>query len=654
MKRVLGAALMAGLVAAASAQAPPTAKPAPGQAGGAGRETPSWPAEWPKLPAVPTEEGGPPESPAPLPKPTLTEPAAIGIALHEPGNVGVGVVSLLRLMGIGIDAPGNATAPAGAAKAGPGLRLSESEVRGLIAMGVADAEATDDDKGPYSFADLYGAVAPMLPGATAESLAEKYATAYDDDPESLAAQVMQGTPIEAKTVLLRTQIWLLLMDGFGTPGTAGAGAGARWGTAKAKLKPLASPDPRWTDTEWSALIGHVMLLGFRAPFDVMQVGRSEPDGPLTLEVRLDAPAPAILAPGSGKVLLAPRSGGFEGRPVTWNSSDAEILRERGTVEGALGTPMRTDRTGAARLVFVPKPDDTAGEGAVVTERPTVSAAIGLWDLASSRYDLPASTKGFLIGTATASRTIRVRTRTLNAFHLRILNEYDARLDMGPLGLATRDGGFESLDGTLARQRDGTYRGVMWTYCHVDKQTLSGLGQRCEGEIMGSQELLAIGRIIDRHEFETTWLKQHEDLTALGTKDKPAKPPAPSLLNPPAAHLPWSEKTSYPIGSYLRLEFYAATDPHFLVYPLCPAIDDWSGKGVIIGDTLSARDGGYGPGNMNQKYLPMKDPRWTRPELGLVIPIPAAGGGSYRDIEFPKGSPVGSSIWYVSVLPGRRK
>jgi hypothetical protein len=290
--------------------------------------------------------------------------------------------------------------------------------------------------------------------------------------------------------------------------------------------------------------------------------------------------------------------------------------------------MRTDRTGSVRLRFVPRPDTPTTEGLITTERPTISASISMWDLASSRYDLPASTRGFFLGTASASRTLKIKWRASNAFWVRIVNEYDARLPMGPLGLVTRDG-WDEIDGTLARQRDGTYRGVVYAYSRIYKETLRGLGQSCQGESSGTQNLLVIGQPMSREEVDG------------------AAKALPKGLPPPA---PWVGSPNQ-IGGYLRLEFYVRTPANLTWEFPCPAIDEWFTKNLIVGDYLGARDGGRGPGNLGQRYLPFKDPRWAHPELGLVIPIPPGAAANFQQIEARKGSLVGSSYWYVSVYRG---
>ena len=59
----------------------------------------------------------------------------------------------------------------------------------------------------------------MLPTLSIEGLAGAYAEAYEANPDGLVPQVLMGQPIEPGTRLMRTQIWLLLVDGFVPPGT---------------------------------------------------------------------------------------------------------------------------------------------------------------------------------------------------------------------------------------------------------------------------------------------------------------------------------------------------------------------------------------------------------------------------------------------------
>ena len=162
-----------------------------------------WPDRHP-TPVVPAEG-----APRPLAKPSLTEPFAIGQALHNPGGVERGLVSVLALMGIEI-VPDE---PPPANRGNALLRLPESEVRALIEIGMQDAESQEQDAdGPVTFRTLHALLSPALPDISVERLAEIYSEEYARHPDAVVPQVLFGQPLEPDTPLLRTELWLLLVD----------------------------------------------------------------------------------------------------------------------------------------------------------------------------------------------------------------------------------------------------------------------------------------------------------------------------------------------------------------------------------------------------------------------------------------------------------
>jgi len=115
---------------------------------------------------------------AALPGPSLTEPFAIGEALHDPNRVADAVVSMLGLIGvetIADDGTGQASASA------RGL-LTESEVRALIQMGKADADAPDADQ-PRTVKNRHSALAVSLPNVSVETFAELIARHFAQRPD---------------------------------------------------------------------------------------------------------------------------------------------------------------------------------------------------------------------------------------------------------------------------------------------------------------------------------------------------------------------------------------------------------------------------------------------------------------------------------------
>ena len=161
--------------------------------------------------AVDDAEPPMPAGQAALPEPSFTEPFEIGEALNDPNRVGDAVVSLLALMRIGIVPDGT---PMQRITGRDRLRMTEAEVRTLIAMGEVDAEAAaaSPDGPAYTFADLHRSLAPFLRGVSVEQLTERYPRAYEKNPDWLVPKVLKGRPVEPDTPMLRTQFWLLLAD----------------------------------------------------------------------------------------------------------------------------------------------------------------------------------------------------------------------------------------------------------------------------------------------------------------------------------------------------------------------------------------------------------------------------------------------------------
>jgi hypothetical protein len=136
------------------------------------------PAGWPDKLEMPKEPPGLAEAVDELPQPTLTEPFSIGEALYDPTRIDDAVVSLLALMGVGIDKPDDTPLLPGGKRGGAPFRFTEPEVRFMIELGRADAAAAvKKGRPPYSFRDLHAAVAPLLPEFPVERLAAVYSEA---------------------------------------------------------------------------------------------------------------------------------------------------------------------------------------------------------------------------------------------------------------------------------------------------------------------------------------------------------------------------------------------------------------------------------------------------------------------------------------------
>lgn len=551
-----------------------------------------------------------------LPKPTLTEPFAIGEALYDPAQVDVAVVSLLDLMGIGID-KADGTPLRAARRSGATFRLTEPEVRSLILMGRADAAAASrKGRPPYSFKDLHGAVAPLLPDFSIGRLAAAYAEAYQENPDGLAPQVLMGQPIETNTRLMRTQIWLLLVDGFVPPKSGGPAPA--WGTASTKLPPLPPPIPGWNDSDWQDLIARLPLLAWQPPLDLApqpargHEGHGGPGATVMVTARIGDPRARGIVPSRGLALLKPRTQGFGDRQVTWNANDAAVLLEHGAPSPEPGSPSMTDTAGNARLSYVPKAEAANGRGRLAGEAIRISATISQWDLVSARYEIPAQLRGFLIGDVTTCGALEIgfhlggtsqgsgtpggRSQMPELIKIKITNTYDVVLNMGPLGGGTRKGE-DGVEGTIKLQADGTYRGTVKGYAK-GTQEVHGLGMGCgPARSEGTQDLLVIGT------------------------------PTPSFgpLHKASEYV-WA--SGQPAG-WLSLEFFPTTRAAYTQRDNCQT------------EIQQTEDPNL------PWFLPYNDAQWTIRHTGYGMAYPRSGQLVYKD-NFSASTIVGTSVWDVTV------
>jgi hypothetical protein len=530
----------------------------------------------------------------PLPSPQLGEGFEIGEALYDPSRVDQAVVSLLDRMGIRIVAAG-APRPSAAG----GWELTEAQVRGLIEMGRADAAvAARTGHLPYRFRDLQAAVHALLPDLSVEQLASTYAQAYDAAPDSLVAQVLMGMPIEPGTRLSRPHLWLLLMDGFAPPRGAGKLAqlgpagpvpagGPAWGTASLLLPQLPSPDPRWSLADWTYLTAILPLLGFDIPFEMSPAnaagheGHGGPGASVTLTARIRLRPTPVFSPFTGQPLLVSTAPSLGNVPVTWQVSDPPALASHGSIAGAQGAPAPTDASGSARLVFAPKAERSNGRGEELKEVVSVTARAGLWELLSSHYALPPTLRGFVFGERTIPGTIEVGWHSDgDTIRVSIANEYLAVLELSMLGLGTHyRSGTDSADGTLERQEDGSWRGIVTAHAKSVQQ-LSDPSRRCSGDdFEGSQLLRVVGDPVSGFS------------------------PAQTIKYDPAT----SGRRG---GGFLALEFQPAAAARVVDDDPC--------------QTKPLPPGGSLP------FLPLNDARWTLPEARYVIELPTSGLISYSD------------------------
>lgn len=537
---------------------------------------------------------------AALPRPELTEPFAIGEALLDPARVDQGVVSLVARMGI---------------------ELNDNLVRGLIQMGQDDLANASDGRLPWSFRDLHAAIHPLLPQLTVERMAGQYNAAYAAAPESLAAQVMLGQPLEPETRLTRTQIWFLIVDGFAPPAVAprlaqlspvaqAAGSGPSYGTASLSVTQLPSPIPGLSLMDFHHLIAILPALSYDLPFDVAPFstgaheGHGGPGRQVAMEARIGV-NPVLRTGPSGAVLLRPVGADRSNRTVYWEVRDRPAMEAHGSFDVPAGVPVRTDVAGSARLRYTPRKEDANGQGANFSRTSGVSARIAQWDLLTSQYDMPPMLRGFALGDRSAPGVMAVSWHD-KGMRIRIENNYVAKMDLGFLGNGFRRGR-DLAEGSLEEQPNGSWEGTVTATIHMT-QFIQGLGQSCpETTFDGTQELKVTGEV---------W-------GSLGG--------AQTIVYDQAA------STAEPSGKYLALTFETAGPAS--VTPTQPCLD------------LIERDYGQPP------FLPLNDARWVQLDGRYVIVLPTKGLLVYEDFTADSATQTGAmsafpfkadSTWKIEV------
>jgi hypothetical protein len=565
----------------------------------------------------------------------MNEPFAIGEALHDPGRVEAAVVSLLALMNIEI-VPDRPDEPVviGAAR----MRLSESEVRALIDMGIEDADAqSQDPSGPFTFRDLHATLAPALRNVSAEELAEAYAQAYERQPEALAPLVLMGQPIEADMPLMRTQIWLLHADGVLRPaGNRGArNAGPRFVLARTTLAQggpsgyfgptghLATLFQRvgsLTGLEWAELQLRLPLIA-ASSVTLTPAALHERHGgsgaPVTIQARFQLRS--IQLSGSNTVIHpAPLIGGM---PVTWQIDQA--ITAHASAASPLSTTVGID--GVTRLSLAPKPEAAQGKGVLASDQ----------GRASIRFEYAALIDRYRVFGAppvkqSLGRSIGVELEwhALEGIEFRISNNYD----VGTFGLTRA--GWDYAIGSMQPDEQGVYRGQARLISRTDRMTMPG--RSCAGQVTARQWASVVGIPIERN------VPIGSALASFYT----------------AVHRPgdyrWHRGQA---ATYLRMEFTPTSRPYYVT----------SGSGVICQDEIPHR------GSPN--FVPLNDAQWTITGYGSVggvetanragyaIAVPDEGVLRYEDRTSENASLVTSkqfgsvnlggllkarSIWYVTV------
>ena len=558
-----------------------------------------------------------------LPAPSMTEPFEIGEALYDPGRMADAVVSLLALMQVAVVPDGNANTKVDSSKGG--LTLSESEVHALINLGREDFTGIADmDALPYGFAQLHAGVADLIPGTSAEQLAQAYQRAYEERPEDLIVKAMMGRPIEADMKITRAQIWFLLMDGF----VGAAAANGRWGTADKQVPDLKSPNTQWSAEEFREVLARLPLISagslvtMTAPDAIRQGATAGPSVDVT--ARVIASAPPLVSRVSGRTLIGARAGGtLSGQEVTWRLHEESLLPELGKVVTPLGTATATGASGTARFTFQPAADPTRGAGQLVDDWEMIEARFETHSLLANAYTVPGPLAALAIGTSRASKNLHLSWRSSDVLWLVIANIYeDVNFEIPGIGGGTRHG----LDGILARltrRQNGDYIGSGKAKV-VSSQELRGGACPTAGQISSQQVRVKAER---QTQFGPThvlddFLWFDPQLNILGTM-----------------------ATTNPDGGYYRVMIYPMTEP--TIHSRC--ILNIPARGRI----------GWGA----EWFIPFNDAQWTTPDQGYGIALRAQGLTSYFDISSLDplaGGPLssvkaafqlnGGAIWTVLAAP----
>lgn len=594
------------------------------------------PAGWPDRHPVP--DPLPPSGPQPLPKASLTEPFAIGEALHDPERVEDAVVSLLALMDITIVPNDPPMRPV------PGrtrIRLPESEVRELIAMGTADALAqAEDPSGPHTFADVHTAMGSLLPDISVESLAEAYRAEYERRPESLAPMVLLGRPLEPDTALLRTEMWLLVADALAP---MGASPRARFSTTP-RLVPVRmilnqnpgdwlpfpghTPGMNLTNAEWREMVIRLPLVADEHSITMTSAqaheGHGGPGAPVTLKAQLTGTPRPVVSSVTGRVLLVPRPGRLAGVQSYWDYGD-EALRH-GTMSIPHDSSIYLDADGVGRVTYSPKPERANGRGGLLSDNFWVNVMISRREVVDRLYAVPAGLASPAWSELRAWGSL-VQTTDVpvqwhgGAIEVSLTNVYDVGT-VAAFGLTRM--GVDVAKGTLEMEEDETtFRGEVRLVA-FGRANVPGMACRLYG--LAEQYAEGVGTIIDRNASRNVAGFYNEVHKAAGYRWLRGQP-----------------------DTYMRLEFFPKSSGAYQPKDPCQEPIQRTGS------TQASRP---------FKFIPLNDAQWTVPHTGYPIAVPAVGetlryedrtsenanlttsprfGG--RDLS---GLIKAKSIWYVTV------
>ena len=603
----VGLALILGLVAGCSSGPSPSAEAEP--AGSTGATVA--PSESSAAPS--TGEAGPFPSAAPiarepLPAPELESPEDIGAAISAPQTRLQGVVSLLHQLGIGTytDA-GEPIVPGAEADDDGALWLSESEVHA-----VAEMAAAEHPLDFISFRDWHASLEELGLDASAEDLVAAYEEAYFADAEGsffVNALFANGLFLDPDGQLTHLHAWLLLLDGFvvGAQPEASIRLASfhrgQWGGASQFAPQLLTPGSPLDGLEIQLLVMRLEPLvratpmWFEPPSLMAHEGHDGPGDDTRLVFRfMPLPVPTMAVDLGFALIANPAPAGL---PVSFVASDPGVVNEHGTMRDPSGAnpfggrPLFTDGGGTVRLTYTPIEEEADGEGELSTDQVRVTANVELREIARHTYVLPEVLYQILFGEKSVQARMEMEWHEADGIRIEMVDNYDVTID---LLLAVGHGvGTDTFSGFLARQEDGTWRGIVQGTASGSWSFESFEGP-CSTPLSGSQELLAVAEHFDTPTDE---------------------------------------------GGVIGIELYPIAPPQVSQLGCEYTLPHWGGN---LDDPNSPRGEGIPP----QDYAPFNDLRVTDPLItrGVPAPLPEFGSETITWTEQLEG--VGGGTWTVTV------
>jgi hypothetical protein len=491
------------------------------------------PGSGPTLPPANPNATPPPITREPLPEPELDDPRQIGEAIASPQHRLQGVVSMLRGLGIGIYRRDGSVTRRGDEQHVEDMWLYEDEVHALAAMAAAESP-----RDLLSFRDWHAALGELGLSISASELMQAYVETYLYElNESFLVEVLLAQGLDmydenpAYTRLTRLQAWLLLLDGFavredrlslGQP-IAQLGGGhlvasnhdrEKWGGASSALPRLVGDgDVTWENV--AAFAARLETLARSVPMSLSPASQSVHEGhggegsPVRFDLWFSPQTVAFTTPfGDGSLLLSGRAQP-EGLAVRWEAADQGVLERHGRfVDERGGDPLasasRTDTLGRVAVGYTPRQEEAGGEGEEVREIVQLSARASLADVAERTWNVPPTLLAYLRGLGgeltTQTASLEIEWHEVHGLRIDMVDEYDIAFEFPKVRGAdmsigeVRKVGTDTFKGFLARQDDGTYRGVVEATVNA-QQYVRAFGEECSTSLVARQNLLVVGELV---------------------------------------------------------------------------------------------------------------------------------------------------------------